>query len=1404
MSVGRTNVIDTDTYLKNRRRIEDAREKLRAFEEHNEEGKQNHDEVARALQEKIRAGEEAKRQLERLQQQAADSHLLAQQNNRTSAIEYYPNSGSGSRIEEVQTYDQNVSHNQQSSHQYYNGYQNMSSYQPYSHHAPQPIASGSRSQPGYHRENIFEGQSRGQQFQQYPSNPPPPTGRIAQHGYQPTAGSYEHNVPQIQSFHHRPPEQAQNSLHYEAYAHSKGLSQHGPALPSQHAPQFQRHAYPPTQNPSLAVSSHQRPAAVHPLPPSRIHQARGLIASESPNPMHYNPTAAANSTSSLIGALGQTSHVPNTTATSKSYNQSVDSQSLRSSKQVHSNNKQDVPQLSTANPKGASSSTSNPVTPISTTTSIPKVPSLSGLPSTQADNELRDRSKAAKVAFPNTILTEAQINKLRLDISDWERDAAAGSFFNVGGSHFRVHKSKDFVTRVEWPAPAGGGTYTVDVNKFLDDMVRIARVSTLNTGADALLHATPALATVNQVSSQPQTAGPSSGQTSTVTLSTQAPLPDAAASSTPLTPPTLTLATAPSSQAFTLNPPLTVINGIVRTPKDAVRKTLAKDLMSALGKHARDETTPTELLQPQPKRHASESFASQGADVSVTAPYKPHFRVNAVSANGVAQPLSYPSSMSCFSAAPNGLGGNLRGATFKVNPVVAKGMTQLPNNATFTSTFRALANTALQKPSENIPRIPSGVHPVTSNGAAKPPAIASSMSTFGGQQSLQIAAPQEPSQISQGATSNVGPVTAKAVMLPSNGGSHMSIVPIQQGSPISHHRPEVSARPLMAPTQLEPTSKPSTTTPGIPVLALADATSSTLALTPAPSSTLGGGIGVTPPHRDSPHRNSQQVQVVSSSMLQTHTASMPQPPVNQALLATSDQNSSTAPPHAPPSAPVTPGGPQPAAIQTAESFPAHSPSSLRANLHGKADARQMPVVIIDLTSPRPSGPIASSSKLKSSSVKQPLFLPSSSPEVSPVALDTDELDIITSGRVHGPGPDDESMSGSVNKGKQRAYVMVPEAPDLVKQYWKQRDRARRRAGKTASGSRGRGERTVRSVTTPVNGEEDFYNTLESPQHSPNCEWQVACIPVEWYNLKSKHTSDDREQEAVRLASSRLQELPCKWDRCDVVMNSVESLIRHLNLQHKPSTPPNSSNLYFMCKWTQCGRRCNIREKHLEKHANLPLRCAYEDCEESYRSASQLLKHFQAHHSDDRLKPSAGLCVPKLEPLVPAPGVVPTYTIVTRKVSQRPISKGRHEALQPWVLRNIAGLEQSRKSRKNVRSSNRDNIPDQEARDDYEFLTARSHRYSSHLSQPVNMKIDDLNSVRISEMVDEGLTLWPGEKTSASDTDSNPPDSPSLSRNSHFANGHINQEKDGGPSNGSREHSDDEDAVEIMLTEVTMG
>lgn len=143
--------------------------------------------------------------------------------------------------------------------------------------------------------------------------------------------------------------------------------------------------------------------------------------------------------------------------------------------------------------------------------------------------------------------------------------------------------------------------------------------------------------------------------------------------------------------------------------------------------------------------------------------------------------------------------------------------------------------------------------------------------------------------------------------------------------------------------------------------------------------------------------------------------------------------------------------------------------------------------------------------------------------------------------------------------------------------------------------------------------------------------------------------------------------------------------------------------------------------------------------------------------------------------------------------------------------------QSRSRPRKVKSAQSSNQDAADAKNDYEFLTTRTTRYSTYVSTPVDLDLADLDSATISRMIDEeDFVLWDSEGADEGGADGSarsPPDSPLFS--SRVASGRIEQiklESEDGPSvDTSRkphdeEGSNDDDenaAVEIMLTDMSL-
>lgn len=63
-------------------------------------------------------------------------------------------------------------------------------------------------------------------------------------------------------------------------------------------------------------------------------------------------------------------------------------------------------------------------------------------------------------------------------------------------------------------------------------------------------------------------------------------------------------------------------------------------------------------------------------------------------------------------------------------------------------------------------------------------------------------------------------------------------------------------------------------------------------------------------------------------------------------------------------------------------------------------------------------------------------------------------------------------------------------------------------------------------------------------------------------------SDDAERKAMVLSCSRLSERPCKWNGCDVVMDSAEKLIKHFASEHRARKTSKVNHFLFASAETQ--------------------------------------------------------------------------------------------------------------------------------------------------------------------------------------------------------------------------------------------
>ncbi|KAF5387954.1 hypothetical protein D9615_000663 [Tricholomella constricta] len=423
-------------------------------------------------------------------------------------------------------------------------------------------------------------------------------------------------------------------------------------------------------------------------------------------------------------------------------------------------------------------------------------------------------------------------------------------------------------------------------------------------------------------------------------------------------------------------------------------------------------------------------------------------------------------------------------------------------------------------------------------------------------------------------------------------------------------------------------------------------------------------------------------------------------------------------------------------------------------------------------SPPPDDAAPASTIFLPQRAKTPLFLPSpsSSPFVKPTGVAVEEIfnDLIL---------DDTSSSSRQVPRSQPFYILVPPLPDYVLRHRTRRLRKRRR------------------LSTPVVVMDEIEPEVEEISSSDTTmddEEDVDTDPA-----SNGFVNDDAELEAVRFSCSRLSERPCKWNGCNAVLSSTEKLIQHFASAHRWQR---TFKGFYVCLWQHCGRheRNSVQLfHHLKSHATIPLSCAYNDCRESFKTPRQLAKHHQSEHSNAMLKPSTALFTPTLEPLPEAPNVIPSY-LIEPTVRQASISKERHAALGPWVLRNIAGpvnlgIRRYNAASKLTRTSSGEGVK-RSGNQQYDFLNFPSTNFSTTPSQPSKIRgMANLESGEVSEMVYDGMVLWNGpDEPKIEETDkieelfSSPVPEPERDE--------VDELDEDFPT----EHKRDEEAVEIML------
>ncbi|TBU28755.1 hypothetical protein BD311DRAFT_865287 [Dichomitus squalens] len=454
--------------------------------------------------------------------------------------------------------------------------------------------------------------------------------------------------------------------------------------------------------------------------------------------------------------------------------------------------------------------------------------------------------------------------------------------------------------------------------------------------------------------------------------------------------------------------------------------------------------------------------------------------------------------------------------------------------------------------------------------------------------------------------------------------------------------------------------------------------------------------------------------------------------------------------------------------------------------------------------PRSSSP----SQREKTKEKIPLFLPSPSPtsavdehnrpDGSPTVDDVDmrsdaseppRLPRHLKGKGRAVEDDDVTsetssvMPGATSRVRRRvnrAYVLVPPLP----QYARRKTALVSRSGSVASGSQNasasaRSARSTQSAsrsrgaTASVHEGEGSIDELAAWHGGSLCMDESDCgksvdqiydMLVDEGMVAAEPQRDkeevEAEAEAEQLSFTRLRQTPCSWSECGVILNSATTLQKHVALH----ADENEEWGTFTCRWNNCFSTHFVDKqslvKHVQKHTKSPLWCAYEGCDTSYASPSELCRHQQSSkHQDGQLRRS---CLPapppeRMDPLPPLPDHVPAYMSVERRVGRHPTSRERHQWLGPKVLENITSfkytgrrsnaalpLRGSRRLAEKVAAAELAAVPPESAIDqikrwiDDEYLDF-ADGYDA--SRRYRVWCADIPSGEITRMVDDGLVLW---------------------------------------------------------------
>lgn len=156
-----------------------------------------------------------------------------------------------------------------------------------------------------------------------------------------------------------------------------------------------------------------------------------------------------------------------------------------------------------------------------------------------------------------------------------------------------------------------------------------------------------------------------------------------------------------------------------------------------------------------------------------------------------------------------------------------------------------------------------------------------------------------------------------------------------------------------------------------------------------------------------------------------------------------------------------------------------------------------------------------------------------------------------------------------------------------------------------------------------------------------------------------------KDDLLSLACNAINPTPCEWESCQVVLNSQQTLLKHL-LRH--CSYVSQQDGMYRCQFSRCSGRLHSSLHVLKLHVELShltrvsLPCPIRDCDAVFVRVPQLETHFEeTHRKDFGDHVPAHAIIPQAFPtiptgLVPPPSLsssdVPSHTMTVSVISSK--------------------------------------------------------------------------------------------------------------------------------------------------------